>query len=95
MPDLVPYPLPGGRATRAAATLSAAIRERGFAEVAEERVRQMCVGNDALDLFGRIQRNTAIAFSTPQLRAMVRRELVEITGRSWATERSIERNDIR
>ena len=92
MPDLVPYPLPGHRAARAAVTLSAAIRERGFAEVAEDRIRQMGAANDALGLFGRIQRNTAIAFSTPQLRAMVQRELVEKTGRSWTEQRSIERD---
>lgn len=80
MVELVPYPIPPDRLRRFAGLVIAHINEYGIEVVAEARLRQMSRDGDPTNVLARLLRNTALAFSKPQLRSLVQRELKEITG---------------
>lgn len=80
MIELIPYPIPPDRLGRLVGFATAQIKKYGIEAVAEERLRQMSRDSDPTNVQARLLRNTALAFSKPQLRSLVRRELMEITG---------------
>jgi hypothetical protein len=93
MLELVPYPIPPAQVRRLTGLVAAQIEKYGLKAVAEARLRQLSRNNDPTDVLGRLLRNTAIAFSEPQLSRLVRRELLEITGLSAeALEREVRRD---
>ncbi len=87
MVELVPLPVPKQRRARLATTLSPMIDRHGPAVVAEQRIHQMSDPKDPNTLTSRILKNMVLAFSERQLRNLVRRELIEITGKSWKSMR--------
>src|SRR5436309_9353855 len=81
MIELIPYPIPPDRLSRRAAGLvTAHIKRYGLEAVLEERLREMSRDGDPTNVLARLLRNTALAFSKPQLRSLMRRELKEILG---------------
>jgi hypothetical protein len=78
---LIPYPLPPDWLSRRASGLvTAHIKRYGLEAVVKQRLRQMSRDGDPTNVQARLLRNTALAFSQPQLRSLVRRELKEIAG---------------
>ena len=87
MLELVPLPLPKHQRTQLVLLLMPVIEKHGAAAVAEQRIQQMSDPQLPLNLTSRIAKNTVLGFSQPQIRSMVRRELIGITSRSWASMR--------
>lgn len=87
MLELVPLPLPKHQRTQLALLLIPIIENYGAAAVAEQRIQQMSDPQLPLNPTSRIAKNTVLGFSQSQVRNMVRRELIDITSRSWASMR--------